>query len=200
MAKLLSLAQSVDPFEAAWQLGVPPTITDFLPSADESHAGGRLATLQELVCIDLEYRWRRDGRKRGARTWTLEDYAREFSELGSLSATPLPLIAEEFRVRHRFGDRPQLEAYRSRWPERWSELEPLLGQVLEELREEYLAAGRSQEPSYLGTICSRCSHPLSGLRRRANAWQRADGEGLSRLAEKLGAPRSSQVPQEIVLE
>jgi tRNA A-37 threonylcarbamoyl transferase component Bud32 len=131
-----SLPQCVDDFEAAWGSGSPPTIAVFLPATHDCKDKGRLAILHELVSIDLEYRWRQGGRKRGAKPWTLEEYVRELPELGPLPAIPLPLVAEEFRVRHRFGDRPKIEAFHVRFADRWRELEPLLLQMLTELKNE----------------------------------------------------------------
>ena len=147
-----SLLQCVDNFEAAWRSGSPPKIADFLSAIDECNDECRRAILHELVCIDLEYRWRKEGRKRGARPWTLEDYFRELPQLGPLSAISLTLIAEEFRVRHRFGDCPKMDAFRSRFADRWPELEPLLLQVLAELKEESQPAGAVHPPRPAGGI------------------------------------------------
>lgn len=135
------LAKCVDGFEAAWSIGNPPKIAGFVPVIGECDNECRRTILRELICIDLEYRWRKEGRKRGARPWMLEDYIRELPELGPLPAIPLSLIAEEFRVRHRFGDRPKIEALRSRFAKRWPEIEPLLMQVLAELKEEVQPIG-----------------------------------------------------------
>ena len=131
-----SLPQCVDNFEAAWRSGSPPAIAAFLPPTDDCNDQSRLSILHELVSIDLEYRWRQGGRKRGAKPWTLEDYVRELPELGPLPAIPLPLVAEEFRVRHRFGDRPEIEVFHVRFADRWFELQPLLLQMLTELKNE----------------------------------------------------------------
>jgi tRNA A-37 threonylcarbamoyl transferase component Bud32 len=152
MTDAKSLAKCVDGFEAAWRTGGLPRIADFLPTIVASNGERRRIILHELVCIDLEYRWRKDGRKRGARPWTLEDYIRELPDLGPLSLIPLALIAEEFRTRHRFGDCPKLEAFRSRFADRWLELEPLLLQVLAELKEEAQPAGSTQGPPQAGNI------------------------------------------------
>lgn len=140
------LRQCVDRFEAAWQGGTAPQIADFLPAVLERGDNRCQAILHELVSVDLEYRWRKEGRKRGARPWTLENYARELPELGPLPGMPLALIAEEFRVRHRFGDRPAVEAIRSRFAHRWTELEPLLEQVLAEITAESQPISANQPP------------------------------------------------------
>ncbi|MFN0019569.1 MAG: serine/threonine-protein kinase [Pirellulaceae bacterium] len=146
MSEAKSLAKCVDGFEAAWRTGNPPKIAEFLPAIADCGNECRRAILHELACIDLEYRWRKDGRKRGARPWMLEDYIRELPELGPLSEIPPTLIAEEFRTRHRFGDRPKFENFRSRFADRWPELETLLLQVLADLKEEAQATGSVHLP------------------------------------------------------
>ncbi len=152
MTDVKSLAKCVDGFEAAWRNGSPPKIADFLPANVESNDECRRAILHELVCIDLEYCWQKVGRKRGTRQWTLEDYVRELPELGLLSEIPLTLIAEEFRVRHRFGDRPIVDAFRSRFADRWMECEPMLLQVLAELNEESQPAVAAQPPPQTSSL------------------------------------------------
>lgn len=146
MTDAKSLAKCVDGFEAAWRAGSPPRISDFLPAVVECDNEFRRAILHELVCIDLEYRWRKDGRKRGARPWTLEDYVRELPELGPFPEIPVTLIAEEFLVRQRFGDLPKLKDFRSRFADRWVEIEPLLMQMLAELKEESQPASAAHVP------------------------------------------------------
>src|SRR5438309_921853 len=57
------LERFVDDFEEAWQNGTAPPIEQFLSpiTADTSQADhtARRELLEELVKIDLEYRWRR---------------------------------------------------------------------------------------------------------------------------------------------
>src|SRR5687767_7340287 len=111
-------------FEAAWQTGVAPDLAVFLRESDEGEAAA-LAFLQELVKLDLDYRWRR-AFQQGAATYLppghvsgatpavegepwplrplLEDYTGRFPSLGSANAAPLDLVAEEYRVRRRWGD------------------------------------------------------------------------------------------------
>ncbi len=52
----------------------------------------------------------------------LEDYVRQFPELGNLEDLPLDLIAEEYRVRRRWGDKPEHEIYLARFPKREAEV------------------------------------------------------------------------------
>jgi eukaryotic-like serine/threonine-protein kinase len=73
-----------DRFEAAWKHDVPPRIADFL-GAEESDR--RSALLEELVKLDLEFRWQSGKRPR------LEDYLAEFPGLvGPDGALPDHLV------------------------------------------------------------------------------------------------------------
>lgn len=65
--------EQADRFESAWKGGPPPDIAEFLSGATGSR---RLALLQEIVKIDLDYR-----RRRGLAA-SLGDYLRDFPELG----------------------------------------------------------------------------------------------------------------------
>src|SRR5690348_9173008 len=96
----------VERFEEAWAAGVPPSLPDFLPSAD---ADQRRAVLTELLLVDLEHRWRRAAaggdRKRVAPVpLRLEDYCRLLAELGRPEELPLECLVQEYRVRRRWGD------------------------------------------------------------------------------------------------
>ncbi len=146
MAENEILEQCVSRFEAAWRGEEPPVIADFLSAAGVDSDDCHRVLLHELVCIDMEFRWRKKGRARASQPWMLEDYVRELPELGLLSTVPLSLLSEEFRVRHRFGDRPLAQSFQCRFADRWSELEPLLLQVLAELKQESQPNGSPSRP------------------------------------------------------
>jgi serine/threonine-protein kinase len=101
-------------FDSAWQTGPAPRIQAFLlPPEASAPADSSRSLLVELIKIDLEYRWKRGvvpGDALPARP-RLEDYRAAFPEL-RVSAE---LIAEEYRVRRRFGDRPQRDEYLRRF-------------------------------------------------------------------------------------
>jgi WD40 repeat protein len=61
-----------DRFEAEWRVGRPPALAAYLAGAEGAR---RRALLEELVQIDLEYRWQAGDRR------ALADYAAEFPEL-----------------------------------------------------------------------------------------------------------------------
>jgi serine/threonine protein kinase len=89
-------------------------LNDYLPPAGNPD---RLAALHELIKTELEIRWRH------GQTAFLDEYVVCFKELGPLASLPVELIYEEYRVRHRHGDRPALEAYRKRFPAQFERLQ-----------------------------------------------------------------------------
>jgi tRNA A-37 threonylcarbamoyl transferase component Bud32 len=133
------LDAQLERFEASWCRGDAPRIEDFLPAANTTpeDRAARGALLLELIMIDLERRWRRaaprdaNGAERPAVADRaeppdlstlpdrplLEDYIRRFPELGGLAEDlPPAVIADEYRVRCRWGDRPRHESYLRRFP------------------------------------------------------------------------------------
>ncbi|HUG90549.1 MAG TPA: serine/threonine-protein kinase [Planctomycetaceae bacterium] len=105
-------------FAAAWQSGMPPPLSDFLPDDPSAHA----AALAELIRIDLNHRWRPGNVPR-----RLSDYVAEFRVLeGSL---PAELIYEEIRLRRDQGERVEAEDYFRQFPHQADELRRLLERV-----------------------------------------------------------------------
>ena len=127
----------LDQFDRAWQSGTPPRIEDFLP-ADGAGREARRELLEELIAVDLQYRWRSQpgGRLR------LEDYLARHPELRPL---PLALVGEEYWVRQRWGDRPNHAEYAARFPQHQPRLHELLAQRDAELADEY--AGQPTPPA-----------------------------------------------------
>src|SRR5262245_40617182 len=97
------LQDIADRFEKAWQkVETPGEVVDpnrFLPPRGHSL---RTIALNELIKIDLEMRWKR------GRAIDLEQYLEKFPELGPARDLHAQLIFEEFLVRHRHGDKPQI--------------------------------------------------------------------------------------------
>lgn len=122
------LEDRLDEFDAAWSRDPPPRLEDFYPPTNASPETQRWF-LSELVMTDLGQRWRRQlGRL------LLEDYRERFPELGPQLA--LELIAEEYRVRRLWGDRPEPDEYFRRFPDRHGELKARLPAVDAELAAE----------------------------------------------------------------
>jgi len=148
-------------FEEAWSDGTAPDLAEFL--SDDSHQDLQCTILNELVKLDLEYRWRQgssttsndtaDGRNQPhastvdldslslSECWLLEQYLQHYPQLGSSHDLPLPLILEEYRVRQRWGDRPAHQNYLQRFAQHKNVLSEALSQVDEELATETSLAG-----------------------------------------------------------
>ena len=119
-----------DEFDLAWQQPTSPDLGEFyrrlLAGAGRAlDAGGRLAVLEELIRIDLEYRWKPRAKGVVAR-WRVKDYVGRFAELRAGGWDGVPLAAEEFRVRSLWGDRPDARAFAAEH----SHLEPRLTPAL----------------------------------------------------------------------
>lgn len=152
------LERLVDAFEEAWQSGTPPSLAQFLsPAVVDTPSEGcpRRELLEELIKIDLEYRWRRVKERRDEtrlppadrqnatntpasadnlpETPRLEDYVACYPELGSLHELPVDLIGEEYRVRRLWGDAPGHAEYLVRFPEQEASLRALLARTDAEL-------------------------------------------------------------------
>src|SRR5262245_3501333 len=121
----------IEKFEAAWQQGTAPRIEDYLMPVTPSGLAGssRPELLRELVKIDLEFRWRQPS-QRGPR---IEEYSRRFPELLQSRTGSIELIAEEYRARHRWGDRPGHAEYLTRFLDAGPMLRELLPQLDAEL-------------------------------------------------------------------
>jgi serine/threonine-protein kinase len=96
-------------FQSAWWQGEPPAIERFLPPEDHANY---LATLEELVNLDLELRYKATSHA-GPR---VENYLARFPRLDQPDIVRR-LLRHEYRVRHLHGDRATIEEYRARFPE-----------------------------------------------------------------------------------
>ena len=91
-------------FEQAWQGEFPPSIPEFLPASLLPE--DRLRLLFELICLDLEDRWRKSEAGNPLSPFHVEDYLHQFPELRSSPERVLELVGEEYRARHSWGDQP----------------------------------------------------------------------------------------------
>jgi serine/threonine protein kinase len=106
-------------YEAFCKQSGPGDFEPFLPSAADPIY---LATLEELVKVDLEVRWKR------GQGWLLEQYAKRYPALEPAAYLPAELIYEEYRARARYlGEFPRLEEYQRRFPARFAEFRSKLG-------------------------------------------------------------------------
>jgi serine/threonine protein kinase len=131
---MVDLDGILDQFDCLWRGGDrAPELQPFLERSGVSLDQRRLLLL-ELIAIDMEYRWRRasvsregdavavasssaefaDSHAIGQRP-LVEDYALCWPEILQDEPIPIELIAEEFRIRHRWGDDPTAESYSRRF-------------------------------------------------------------------------------------
>jgi len=105
-------------FEAAWRSGTPVPIEAHLPPEDDSHY---LATLEELVHIDIEMKWKArqadaDATNVQSHGCQVEEYLARFPRLKDPRII-LRLLKQEYRVRQRYGDQPSTIEYCHRFPD-----------------------------------------------------------------------------------
>jgi tRNA A-37 threonylcarbamoyl transferase component Bud32 len=146
-------------FEAGWREGRRPRIEDFLSDACSAvlpDAKRRL--LAQLVVLDLEYRWGEPARPPSPAEPTdglpplpdrprLEDYLLRYPALGPIQSLSMGLIADEYRLRQRKGDRPDHAEYVQRFGTERSELIAALEHVDRDLAAE--AAAQAIPPAGL---------------------------------------------------
>ena len=91
-------------FELKWQRGENPKIEEFVPKQEDSK---RIGTLEELVHIDMEFRWKSAGSTPSPETFTptAASYLNRFAELNQNEIVDR-LVQGEFELRHRFGEKP----------------------------------------------------------------------------------------------
>jgi serine/threonine protein kinase len=97
----------------------PVDLRLFLPPSDAPH---QRAVLQELVKTELEARYA------GGRGCLLEEFLRQYPELGSREDLPTGLLYQEYRARRISGDCPRLEEYRTRFPQQFEALRRMVEQ------------------------------------------------------------------------
>ena len=120
-------------FEEAWRRDGPCKIADFLDDSPVLSSTARFRLLVELIAIDLEFRWKSRISDQPA---MLETYLARFPQLGPLDGLPMELIAEEYRVRHRWGDRPSHADVLARFMTRRDEIRARLIEIDRELERE----------------------------------------------------------------
>lgn len=199
-------------FEQAWQPAFdsdaePPLIDAYsveaLKLADERF---QQEALGELVKIDLEYRWRL-WRKRGGfgketklsisdpvpgqlpATPHIEDYLRRIPEL----VNSVALATEEFRVRHKYGDKPAKDEFLSRFTPIAEELSEQLHNVLCESDSAGDIAGNTPGPNEQ-TVKS-ISDPVSQAK-SAQADDARNADGPAKQKDSADSKQASAPPQD----
>ncbi|QDU95159.1 serine/threonine-protein kinase [Lignipirellula cremea] len=165
---------TVRSFEQAWQGESPPGIGEFVPAS--LSPGDRLRLLCELVCLDLEYRWRPSPTSGRPARFLVEDYLDRFPELGRWREQTLELIGEEYRARHRAGDAPQHAEFLARFREQREAIALLLPQLDKELAAEQDEAAPRIE-TIIATASGRTYDPRAPLPYADYLLQRLIGAG-----------------------
>jgi len=149
------LADIMARFESAWRSGLPPPIEDFLPAARRAASAmdqGQRELLEQLVKIDLEFRWRQ-GVPAGYTSALperprLEHYVARFAALAPPDRLPEDLIGQEYLVRHLFGDRPAHQEYADRFPRHGAKLQQAICRIDTELKSEFSHLGKPVLPPH----------------------------------------------------
>ncbi len=145
-------------FESEWLSGSPPDLVAFLRDS----SSGNPRYIGELIEIDLEYRWKgfsdlSDSAALDDRGFPryprLEDYAKLLPQALREQVLTPNLVAEEYRVRRRWGDRPDRQSYCLRFPDGQAELETALNCIDAEFAtEEVDLAGAPRSLAQQSTI------------------------------------------------
>jgi hypothetical protein len=156
-------------FEAAWKSGRHPDISDYVRDASVAQSPElRRRLITELVMIDLEYRWRRAAEGRCSQDspggpvsppLRLADYMARYPEFGPLEDLSDELIAEEYRARQLWGDRPTHEQYLQEYRLN----HPQLTEALAETEHEITTRRDTAAISNASSVPSNAASPLASL-------------------------------------
>ncbi len=150
------LDEVADAFELAWRTASPPNLRQVLTGSGWRPDGPDQSLTRELVCIDMEHRWRQTGADRSTPRPTALDYAHELYGLG---ATPFPeWVLSERALRERGGEADAYENLGREYAEH-----PSILRALEEGRQLStvgISAGSSAQPAGLHVRCPHCHNPI----------------------------------------
>ena len=149
----LFLARAVEGVEQSWKAGRAPDLLQHLDFPGLS-ATQRQLILDELVCVDLEWRWSGAWRQPSSpttngtaahdpRRWLLEQYLERYAELGPADRLPVEVIRQEYEERCKCDDVPAVADYLLRFPAQSPLLLPALERASAEIEKPIpLARGR----------------------------------------------------------
>ena len=132
---LYQVAERVDALAQAWQGDdLPPDLAQFVPAKP---AGLRRLVLNELIKVDLEYRWlHHELPKR------VEEYLEDFPELAASGEIPCDLIYEEFQIRSQAGEAVSPEEYYERFEKQAERLRRMMTIGADHLGSTTIVAGQ----------------------------------------------------------
>lgn len=130
MDSSFSLTQTLKRFEGEWESSPPASIDSHIAGATGAR---RITLLKELICVDMECRWRNRAGSATQATQSLRsdttisvrsvaDYLATYPELGDVDTVDALLVEEEYRVRVRWGDRPEVSGFLERYSQHADEL------------------------------------------------------------------------------
>jgi WD40 repeat protein/serine/threonine protein kinase len=111
------LARLLAEFEQCWD---DNALAAQVPNLPPSGHPVRLLALAGMVKVDLRLNWRR------GRYTPLEDYLRQYAELGTAETVAADLVYEEYQAQHALGQEPDLVAFTRRFPKQADELRKLI--------------------------------------------------------------------------
>jgi len=138
LSLLTQIDKICDQYESGWSEAQARDLASYLDRLGGSATPeSRHELLCQLIAMDLEYHWRRheaSNRQAPDVPSPLQDYFLRFPELNCLRPLRcLELIQMEYRVRQRWGDRPDIEAYVREFPRFGRQLKPMLHMALADL-------------------------------------------------------------------
>lgn len=150
-----SFRRLLNNFEEQWSTGTIPDIARYI---EDSHCNARY--LRNLIELDLECRWKRFFKNQIRAECdefgfpllpTIDDYLNILPH-DSRSLLSIPeLVAEEYRVRIRWGDKPGHSVFVKRFQDDPSAIEPSLEKIDAEHELEGLSS--SVQPGWIGDLC-----------------------------------------------
>jgi len=127
----------LDDYECSWQQGAPLEISTLVKKwentcDEERRSSGKL--LAELVMIALEYSWRQNKSESNqcSAYGSLKQFDHAIFDQLHNSGMIHHVLIEEFRSRHRWGDRPSLEQFENSYPGHFAEIRDELLRLKEE--------------------------------------------------------------------
>lgn len=134
-------------FEIEWNRNPFPDIPEFITRITESLLN---QVLGELIAMDLERRWSTDSPRpkldRLPRKPLLNNYREILSGHGGIDLASPDLIVTEFEVRTKWGDRPDIDEFLTRFPDQQSAIRSQCEEIAKEPARPKLTPGNAKRP------------------------------------------------------
>ena len=175
------LLNRVERFQAAWKADGSTGLEWYLPPPGTRH---RPAVLVEIIVVDMERR------APIGLPFRVERYVNLFSEELSTAEMPAALLAVEFRLRHRYTDKPPIAEYQRWFPVQFDDMVTRLSQMPPLSHSgpgDHTSGDRRQQPLRAKCHARRPARRLSTLNdgRRGNPPASANPPHVGRLPAEL---------------